>query len=363
MCGDKCAQGPTLASPQVGKYEEAVADYTRAISLDPSNANAFHNRGSSFDKMGRLSEAVEDFTKAIELDPRNASSYNSRGLARDKLGARNEALADFTTAIGLDSKSAVFWHNRGYCLRNMYAPCVPVAYRGCLSHTCEFRCRGLYRGDYERAIENSTRAIELEPRHAAAFNNRGYAYRKLGIYEKAVEGVLAVGTPNLLRFSCVPDVGPDYTRSLELDPTNVRTLNNRGYSFAKSGDYDKAIADYTKVISLDPGNSHAYHNRGISFDKKGEFERAIADFTRVLELDSTNANAYLNRGSTHDSIGQHAKAAADYSRALDLDRRLRQGGAGGPVAAAAAAAAAAARAQASGTPEAPPSAKRGAGRP
>lgn len=134
LCGDKCAQGPTLASPQVGKYEEAVADYTRAISLDPSNANAFHNRGSSFDKMGRLSEAVEDFTKAIELDPRNASSYNSRGLARDKLGARNEALADFTTAIGLDSKSAVFWHNRGYCLRNMYVPCVPVAYRGCLTY-------------------------------------------------------------------------------------------------------------------------------------------------------------------------------------------------------------------------------------
>lgn len=44
------------------------------------------------------------------------------------------------------------------------------------------------RGDYERAIENSTRAIELEPRHAPAFNNRGYAYRKLGLYEKAVEG-------------------------------------------------------------------------------------------------------------------------------------------------------------------------------
>jgi len=44
------------------------------------------------------------------------------------------------------------------------------------------------RGDYRQAIENSSRAIDLEPRHAAAFNNRGYAYRKLGMYDKAVQG-------------------------------------------------------------------------------------------------------------------------------------------------------------------------------
>lgn len=54
---------------------------------------------------------------------------------------------------------------------------------------------------------------------------------------------------------------------------------------------------------MDPGNSHAFHNRGISYDKNGDFERAIQDFTKVLDLDSSNANAYFNRGSTHDSIG------------------------------------------------------------
>lgn len=66
------------------KWEAAIVDYSAAIALDPRNANAFHNRGTSCEKMGRLQEAVGDFSRAIELEPRNASSYNSRGLARDK---------------------------------------------------------------------------------------------------------------------------------------------------------------------------------------------------------------------------------------------------------------------------------------
>lgn len=62
----------------------------------------------------------------------------------------------------------------------------------------------------------------------------------------------------------------DYTRSLELNPSNIKTFNNRGYSYAKSGNYEAAIADYDQAIQLDPSNSHAYHNRGISFDKLGQ---------------------------------------------------------------------------------------------
>lgn len=145
-------------------------------------------------------------------------------------------------------------------------------------------------GLFDRAVDDYTRALELDPANAAAYNNRGYAWRKLGRYDAAVA---------------------DYTRSLELEPDNIKTLNNRGYSHAKSGAYDAAIAgaclsldleppprwsnrwgdhpypalpypsppiaaDYSRVIVLDPTNAHAYHNRGISYDKKGQYEAAIA---------------------------------------------------------------------------------------
>lgn len=76
------------------------------------------------------------------------------------------------------------------------------------------------------AITDYTAAIELDSSNASAFNNRGYAWRKLGDYKQAIA---------------------DYTASLQLDPTNVKTFNNRAYSYAKSGAYDQAINDYSSV--------------------------------------------------------------------------------------------------------------------
>lgn len=83
-----------------------------------------------------------------------------------------------------DTACATCTCTRGVCGRCGATAANVAAYYTTILTVCFF----VTRGDYERAIENSTRAIELEPRHAPAFNNRGYAYRKLGLYEKAVEG-------------------------------------------------------------------------------------------------------------------------------------------------------------------------------
>ena len=57
----------------------------------------------------------------------------------------------------------------------------------------------------------------------------------------------------------------------------------RGISYAKKGDYDKAIADYTEAIRLDPKDAAAYYNRGTSYAHKGDYDKAIADYTEIAE--------------------------------------------------------------------------------
>ena len=69
---------------QLGNYVAAVADYTRALEVEPANSFAYYNRGITRDRMGDFMGAVEDFTQAIALDPQNADFYHNRGFSLRK---------------------------------------------------------------------------------------------------------------------------------------------------------------------------------------------------------------------------------------------------------------------------------------
>lgn len=71
----------------------------QAIERDVNNAVFFHNRGFTYRNMGSFEKAIEDYTRAIELNPKNAAAYNNRGYARRKLGQYNLAIEGTWTAI------------------------------------------------------------------------------------------------------------------------------------------------------------------------------------------------------------------------------------------------------------------------
>jgi len=53
----------------MGRYEEALADFNRAIELDPGDPEHIAGRGQTYQAMGRYDEAQADFSRAVELDP------------------------------------------------------------------------------------------------------------------------------------------------------------------------------------------------------------------------------------------------------------------------------------------------------
>ena len=63
----------------------------------------------------------------------------------------------------------------------------------------------------------------------------------------------------------------------------------------------------------------AYHNRGRSYDKLGQHQRAIEDYDKVIELDPNDAEAYNDRGSSYHRLGQSERAIEDYDEAIKLD--------------------------------------------
>ena len=63
-----------------GDLEQAIADFSRAIELEPENATAYRGRGVAYNESGDPDQALADFERAIELQPDEATTYYSRGL-------------------------------------------------------------------------------------------------------------------------------------------------------------------------------------------------------------------------------------------------------------------------------------------
>ncbi|MGH1419245.1 MAG: tetratricopeptide repeat protein [Hyphomicrobiaceae bacterium] len=76
----------------------------------------------------------------------------------------------------------------------------------------------------------------------------------------------------------------DYNKALELDPSRIDCVVGRGDVFAEMGEYKKAFQDYNAAIAVDVNYRHAYMRRGRLYKEQGEKQLAIADYTKVIEF-------------------------------------------------------------------------------
>jgi len=95
--------------------DEALADFDKAIALDPKHVNAHIYRGETLRSMGQYDKAFADFDRAIEIDPTSGDAYFARGGTYSVTDKRTEAIADYTTAIKLNPNNSNYYHLRGSC--------------------------------------------------------------------------------------------------------------------------------------------------------------------------------------------------------------------------------------------------------
>ena len=152
-------------------------------------------------------------------------------------------------------------------------------------------------------ISHYTRAIELNPDYAFAYNNRGLTYSKKGLPDKAIaDGNKAV---TLLKMK-----GDKHHLAV--------AYYSRGVAYTKKGLLDQAMVDFSKAIELKPDYAFPYYNRGLAYEKKGQYDQAIGDYTEAIRLKPDYAIAYNNRGVVYNKKGLHDKAIADETKAIAL---------------------------------------------
>lgn len=85
-----------------GQLNEAVADYDKAISLDPNYGDAWNNRAWTYYKSGRIKDALTDADKAVSLIGGKAYVWDTRGHIYEALGNLKSATSDFEKALSID---------------------------------------------------------------------------------------------------------------------------------------------------------------------------------------------------------------------------------------------------------------------
>jgi tetratricopeptide (TPR) repeat protein len=226
---------------------------------------------------GDFATAADFYTQAIDTgslsDTALAAVLTSRGVAYDMIGQTDRAIDDFTAAIRLNPDHSDRYIHRGLAWAK--------------------------KREFNRAIADFSVAIQRDPGGAfLALNDRGNAYEAVGEYDRAIE---------------------DYERAIQLDPSYAPAYYNRAGVYYAKLDFDRAIEDYSEAIELRPDSAQAYNNRGVAYRAKGAVDKAIADFDAAIHLNPNDAAVLGNRGNTYAANGQFESAVADFSAAIKLE--------------------------------------------
>jgi len=289
---------------KLGKPQEAIACYDRAIEIDPGDALAWNNKGITLAMLGKDQEAIACYDRALEINPEKVDAWNNKGIALGNLGKDQEAIACYDRALEITPGYAMAWDGKGASLAML--------------------------GKDQEAIVCYDRALEIDPGDAMAWNNKGVALGNLGkdqeaiaCYDRALEinprhanAWLNKGRKALGGLGKDQEAIACYDRALEINPGYAMAWDGKGASLAMLGKYQEAIACYDRALEITPGYAMAWDGKGASLAMLGKDQEAIVCYDRALEITPGDAEAWFGKALAEDKLNRTQEAISSYKHFL-----------------------------------------------
>ncbi|CAG0965394.1 partial protein O-GlcNAc transferase, partial [Rhodocyclaceae bacterium] len=289
----------------LGRLEEALEAYRRALTLEPDYPEALSNLGLALQEAGQQEDAVAAYRQALERRPDFAEAHYNLGNALNALGRTDEAIASYRQALTLRPAYAEAGNNLGLVLQ--------------------------VRGMTDEAIAVLREALRARPDFAAAWTNLGNALQAAGDLGGAVDAHrvslrLQPGSPDahynlaaaLKRQGQMDEAAAEYRRVLATAPEHVATHYNLGNLLREQGRLEEACTAYRAAIDLDPGHADAHMNLGLTLQRRGLPDEALTSYGRALEVRPDFPEACSNRGNAFMDQGRLDEATESYRQALRL---------------------------------------------
>ncbi len=291
---------------KVGKHKEALPLLENATRLQPQSYQAWADLGVTHHVLGNAEQGIECLKKALEIEPDRADTIASLAVVYAERKDNEQAIKYFEKALELDGNNPQILCNYGALLSQI--------------------------NKYEQAIEHYEKAIAIQPNLAHAYSNLGVLLRETGKLEEGIEycrkaieinpnladayGNLAL----LLKEKGEVDEAIELChRALAINPNNLNVLNTLGNALQDKNELETAIDTYQKLLKEDPNNAKALSNLANALQKQDALEEAIESYKRALEVQPNYALAYNNLGNAYLRKGDVDAAIESYQKAVEND--------------------------------------------
>jgi tetratricopeptide (TPR) repeat protein len=266
-----------VALADLGRPDEAVAEYRNALKLNRNDDKVHGNLGLALVGMGRIDEAFAEYRTALKINPRNAGTQNNLGVLLADCGRLDEASAHYQTALSVKPDHVDAHSNLGIVLAG--------------------------RGRVAEAIAHYRKALEINPDYAKAHNNLGNALAGLGRIDEA---------------------SAEFRKALEINPDYAEAHAGLGNVLAGRGHLDEAILHYRKALEIKPDYAEAHSALGKALADRGQVDEALTHYRRALAIKPDYAEAHFNLASDLAGRGEVAEAAAECRKALVIKPDLAE---------------------------------------
>ena len=261
---------------QEGQYAPAIAEWNRALKLNPTDAKAHNNLGFALAKVGRTEDAISHWRTALQDNSEYAEVHKNLGRAYLQELKFDEAITHWQKAVEIDPEDGEARDKLGYAL--------------------------LRKGRLGEAVQHLQKASAVNPKDGEARYNLGLARLQQGRLDEAIV---------------------HFQAALVVDPKNAEAHNDLAVALLRKGQPDEAIAQFQKAIDLDPKNAQAVCNLGNAFYLQRRIPEALAQWRASLRLEPRqavvlNQAAWVLATSAEAPIREGAEAVELAERAVEL---------------------------------------------
>jgi tetratricopeptide (TPR) repeat protein len=270
-------------SMQDGDVKSAIAEYQKALDLDPVDAQTYYNLGLAHARAGATDPAEDAFKKAIELDQQYSAAHNQLGLLYLAQNRIQDARMQFEAALATAPECADCQDNLGVLLSS--------------------------EGESKQAEVLFREAARNAPADPRPRMNLALTLAAKGDFSAALR---------------------ELNGALAIAPDDINVLIALG-SIQKQTDAASAIETFRKAVQLRPGSLEAHLDLGMVLLDQRQFEAALDEFSKTISIAPNAASAHYQRGLALGALHRYNEAQSELLSARrlapqdpDIQKSLKQ---------------------------------------